>query len=382
MAGVRMAAPLLALQQGTSGAGVGLLLALLSLAQLLFAVPAGRFCDRQGLRRPLAISVGASTLAAAAVAIWPRYLTLCVATLLTGGACGLASIALQRRIAVAAQGADEVRQAFAWLSLGPALANALGPLIAGFCIDHAGWRQAFLALAVLPLASWLCARFAGDAFAEAPAKSAKRSLDSNGRQESAWSMLKEPSLRRLMLVNWVLQACWDTHTLAVPLLAHERGFSASETSMILASFALGAAAIRALLPFAAGQLREWAVFAGSLAFTSVALAAFPLIPGALALAGVSVLLGLLLGGVQPMAMSTLYQITPSGRHGEALGLRLVLLNATSAALPAAFGVLGAGIGISFAFWVMSGFATLAMRPALALRCLSDAGTAPLPGRRS
>jgi len=57
-----------------------------------------------------------------------------------------------------------------------------------------------------------------------------------------------------------------------------------------------------------------------------------------------------LGTVQPMIMSTLHQITPSHRHGEALGLRLMSLNGSSVVMPMLFGTLGAVVGVSVVFW--------------------------------
>jgi dipeptide/tripeptide permease len=64
-----------------------------------------------------------------------------------------------------------------------------------------------------------------------------------------------------------------------------------------------------------------------------------------------VLLGLTLGTVQPMIMSTLHQITPEARHGEALGLRLMAINASSVAMPMLFGAAGAVVGVSAVFWM-------------------------------
>ena len=61
MAGLRMAAPLVALHQGYGPLAVGFLLALVSLTQVFLALPAGRFADRHGLKRP----VGWAVLAAA-----------------------------------------------------------------------------------------------------------------------------------------------------------------------------------------------------------------------------------------------------------------------------------------------------------------------------
>jgi MFS family permease len=57
MAGMRMAMPLLALQQGFSALAVGALLALFAITQVFFALPAGRYADRKGLKQPILISV-------------------------------------------------------------------------------------------------------------------------------------------------------------------------------------------------------------------------------------------------------------------------------------------------------------------------------------
>jgi hypothetical protein len=50
-------------------------------------------------------------------------------------------------------------------------------------------------------------------------------------------------------------------------------------------------------------------------------------------------------------MSTLHQITPEDRHGEALGLRLMAINGSSVIMPMLFGVAGAVIGVAGLFWV-------------------------------
>ena len=60
----------------------------------------------------------------------------------------------------------------------------------------------------------------------------------------------------------------------------------------------------------------------------------------------SVCLGLVLGVVQPMIMSTLHQITPPHRHGEALALRLMSINASSVLMPMLFGAAGAVAGVA------------------------------------
>ena len=83
MAGTRMAAPLLALRDGYSEAAVGVLLALFALTQVFLALPAGRYVDRHGLKRPVAWSVAVASAGAALAVIWPVFPVLCLSALAT-----------------------------------------------------------------------------------------------------------------------------------------------------------------------------------------------------------------------------------------------------------------------------------------------------------
>jgi len=351
MAGTRMTAPLLALRQGYSPAAVGVLLALFALASVFLALPAGRFADRHGLKRPVSFSVLAAVTGAGAAAVFPVFPVLCLSALLTGGATGAAVISLQRHVGRAASGALQLRQVFSWLSIGPAVSNFLGPFTAGLLIDHAvaapgsisGYRAAFFFMAVLPIASWFLVRRIRELSPVVAANGSTR--------PRAWDLLREPTFRRLMLVNWFLSSCWDVHTFVVPVLGFERGISASVIGFILGAFAVAAALIRLLMPFVAAHLREWRVLASAMVITAVLFAVYPFTRSALAMGLCSVLLGFTLGTVQPMIMSMLHQITPEARHGEALGLRLMSINASSVLMPMLFGSAGALIGIAGVFWV-------------------------------
>lgn len=342
MAGLRMAAPLLALQQGYSAAAVGLLLALFALSQVILALPSGRYTDRHGLRRPVGVAVTAAVLGAGLAAAFPWFPVLCLAALLTGGATGVAVIALQRHVGRSATDAMQLRQRFSFLSMGPSFSNFLGPVLAGLTIDLAGYRTAFLLLALLPLASWYWIR----PVRELPPVEVDRNADSG----QAWTLLRQPMMKRLLVVNWLLSSCWDVHTFLVPLIGHERNFSATTIGMILGGFAIAATLTRLLLPAIARHLREWTVVAGAMLATCLIFAVYPLLASAWAMGICSALLGVALGSVQPMIMTTLHQITPAHRHGEALGLRMMVINASSVAMPIMFGALGATVGVSAVFW--------------------------------
>ncbi|ROR40325.1 MFS transporter [Diaphorobacter sp. C33] len=373
MAGMRMAAPLLALREGYSAAAVGVLLALFALTQVFLALPAGRYADRHGLKRPVRHAVVAAVLGAGAALVWPTFAVLCAAALLTGGATGAATIALQRHVGRAAHGGTQLRQVFSWLAIGPAVSNFLGPFCAGLLIDHAGaqagattgFRAAFALMAVLPLATWFWVR----GTQEMPPVVAAE----DGTRARAWDLLAEPGFRRLLIVNWLLSSCWDVHTFVVPLLGHERGLSASVIGSILGAFAIAAAVIRVLMPLVADRLRESTVVTGAMVATALLFAVYPLLPTAVTLGACSVLLGFALGSVQPMIMSMLHQLTPAHRHGEALGLRLMAINGSSVVMPLLFGTASALVGLSGLFWAVGATVGLGARVAWRLR-----GEAPAP----
>nr|WP_255428363.1 MFS transporter [Ramlibacter cellulosilyticus] len=345
MAGMRMAAPLMALRAGYSELAVGVLLSLYALMQVFLSLPAGRYADRHGLKRPFAISVGAACLGGALAFAWPVFPVLCVAALLTGGATGGAVIALQRHVGRAAHTPEEIKRAFSWLAIGPAFSNFVGPFAAGLVIDHAGFRAAFLMLALMPLATWYFVRQAHELAPVVQPHGAHRG--------KAWDLWRDPSFRRLILVNWFLSSAWDVHTFVVPVLGHERGLSASVIGTILGLFAFSAAAIRVFLPMLAARVHEWVLIVTAMAATTVIYAVYPFMHVALTMGLCSVLLGFALGMVQPMVMSMLHQITPEHRHGEAVGMRMLVINASSVAMPMLFGTAGAVVGISAVFWTVA-----------------------------
>jgi predicted MFS family arabinose efflux permease len=365
MTGMRMASPLMALREGHSEAAVGLLLAMFALTQVFLALPAGRFVDRHGMKPTLRIGITMAFSGALLAVIWPMYPVLCVSALLTGGATGAVIIALQRHVGRMAVDTVALRSAFSWLSVGPAASNFVGPLLAGLLIDHAGFRAAFAMMAVLPLLTWLWIR----ALDERPSQATPTA---QGPQR-AWDLLRDPPLRRLLLVNWFLSSCWDVHTFMVPILGHERGISASAIGMVLGTFALAATLIRFSLPMVAGRFKEWQIITAAMLMTGLLLALYPFTATAWMMGLCSGLLGLSLGSVQPMVMSTLHQITPEPRQGEALGLRMMTINASSVLMPMVFGATSGLIGVAGVFWCLAAAVSSGARVAWRLRADKNHG---------
>ena len=350
MAGIRMAAPLQALRQGHAEWAVGVLMGLFAAAPIVLALQAGRLADRYGYHRPMRIAVSL-TVAGGLVAVlstWMgagSFLVMCVAASLAGAGANFGLIAIQRSASRTARDSTELKRVFSWLGLAPALSNVVGPVLAGSLIDLGGFRTAFVALTLLPLLSLWWAR---QVPVEAPAQHT-----GTDRPRNSWDLLKTPGLRRLLLVNWLISSSWDVHAFVVPILGHERGFSASAIGLVLGVFAAAVAGVRLVIPWLAHRLRESTVLAGAMVWTALVFAVYPLVNTVWMMMGCAVLLGIALGAVQPMIMSTLHQITPHQRHGEAIALRSITINMSSAVMPLLFGLAGAALGAAPLFWVMA-----------------------------
>lgn len=356
MAGMRLAMPLWALKQGYSAGTVGLLIACYAMSSVLLSLHVGRFVDRHGLKRPVHIAVGVAFTACAVVLLWPVLPVMCAAAFAVGGAAGATAITMQRHVGRIAHTPEQLKTAFSWLSIGPAASGFIGPMLAGYLIDHAGtqpadvwgYRAAFAAMALLPLITWWRLK----PMRELPTPAHVSNTAADAKPKRAWDLLAQPLFRRLLITNWLLSSCWDVHSFVVPILGHERGLSAGAIGTVLGVFSVAAVTIRMLIPLVAARIKEWQMITTAMGVTGTLLLVYPWLPSAWAMGACSTLLGFALGTVQPMVMSTLHQITPPDRHGEAIGMRFVAINLSSVVMPMLFGAAGATVGVTAVFVVV------------------------------
>lgn len=351
MAGLRLAAPLQTLREGYSAWSVGLLMALFAAAPVLLAMPAGRLADRHGYHRPVGIAVLLSLLGAVC-AMGSTFLEgplhfglLCLSATLCGSGTNIGMLAIQRTAGLAARDSTERVRIFSWLGVAPSFANVVGPVALGFMIDWAGFAAAYaLMFPLIGLTLW-SAR-------QVPPMPRSAGAARPARSTSAWSLLAAPGMKRLLLANWLLSTCWDVHSFALPIIGHDRGFSASTIGLILGSFTLSVSAIRLAIPVLAHRMEETAVIRWAMVGTGAIFALYPLATSPWQLGVCAVLLGITLGCTQPMVMSTLHHLTPDNRHGETLAFRSMAINLSSTIMPLMFGAAGVAVGASALFWVV------------------------------
>jgi MFS family permease len=345
--GARMTTALFALELGGSELTVGILMALFALLPMLLSVSAGRFIDRVGPRLPLIASFLALALATALAFAQPKLATLYVSCTLAGTAFMFIHIAMNS--VFGAHGTPEQRAVnFSWLALGFSISNSLGPLVAGFAIDHFGHARALLALAVFPLAGALLVW------------GRKRPLPrpeflGKVKRTGVLDLLRIAPMRRTFIVSVLLAMGWDLYTFLTPIYGARLGLAASTIGLIMSTFAAATFAVRLLMPVLVRRLNQWSVMGFALALAGASYLVFPLVASVPLLMALSFVLGIGLGCAQPVIMSLLYESAPPGRQGEAVGLRTSLLNGSHTLIPLASGALSAAAGMAPVFWLLASF---------------------------
>jgi MFS family permease len=355
MATTRVTASLWVLKQGYGEASVGMLLSLFAVAPIALSLWAGRLADRHGFHRPVGVGVALAFVGALLPLLIPQLWAIATGCLLCGGAVAVAAVALQREAGLMAEEPGDLKRIFSWMALGPAVSNALSPIVAGLLIDHAGMGAGFAFATALPVLAWALAR-------KVP-RNPPKVFTKSFRERAAWDLFRLPAYRRLLLVNLALSAGWDAHAFVVPVVGHARGLSASSIGLVLGSFAVAATVVRLAIVRFADDIDEAKALRGAMLLAMLTFMAYAWLPGTLGLVAGSALLGVALGSVQPMILSMMHRATPPDRHGQALGLRMLTLNGATVGMPVGFGMLAAATALAAPMWVMAGALLLAQLPA-------------------
>ena len=344
--GTRVTMSLFALKLGASAVAVGILMSLLAVVPMIFAVSWGRYIDRTGVRMPMYVGTGAVLAALVLAFALPRLETLFAVSAIAGSGFMFFHIAVNQAAGLIGEPPDRARN-FSLLALAFSVSSVLGPMTAGFAIDWIGYRYTFLTY-TLVLVVMLVVMFMQPIHVPRHATLLKA-----GEKKRLADLFRIPTLRRVFVVSGLLSMAWDLFTFVMPIHGSALGLSASTIGLILGCFGAAVFVVRLVMPPIAHRLDEWKMLIGAMTATGLALALLPLVSDVRLLMLLAFLLGMGLGGAQPMIMALLYNKAPAGRGGEAVGVRTLLLNFSQAGIPLMFGALGTALGMTPVFWTMA-----------------------------
>jgi MFS family permease len=342
LTGGRIAVTLGGIELGASAFTAGLLIAFFSLLPMFLSVATGRLIDRVG---PIKPSVWGLVLMGAGLAApllsWEVGTLFFCSTMAGLGYMGINTAT--QKLAGEIGGPDHRRLNFSLMSIGFSISAFIGPILTGVLIDLAGYRITFGVLLLSPIVALIGVRWLE---VEPRLLLPAPRVEPGERQERVLDLLRDPKMFRIYLVVGMISTAWDIHQFVVPIYGKEIGLSASVIGLLLGAYALATFLVRLAMPFFARRLSEWTVILGSLVIGCVAYLLYPLSTWLPAMLALSFMLGIGLGSSQPLIMSLIHRHAPPERVGEAVGLRMMLVHATQAFLPGAFGALGGLMGIA------------------------------------
>jgi MFS family permease len=252
------------------------------------------------------------------------------------------TVTLQNLVGVLST-ADDRSQNFNTFSLMLALAGFLGPLVAGFSIDHSGFAMACLYLAVVALIPVGLLMVAGH---QLPAGVPKAAAHGGGLRGA----LGVPGLWRVLAISSLVVTGIDVFQFYLPIYCHDIKLSASAIGMILAMFSVAAFVVRAIMPRVLERYSEEKILTTAFYVGAVSFFLVPFCPNPWVLGLLSFTFGMGMGCSQPITMMMTFSNSSEGRSGEALGLRMTVNHLTRVLCPLLFGVIGSAFGLFAVFW--------------------------------
>lgn len=339
----RVVLQLYALKLGATPAEVGLLVALYYLCPLLLSLPAGAWGDRSGPRRPLLFSALSGTVGLTIPYFVHTLPALYIAATFSGLSFAFFLVIVQNLVGV--MSAPEARaRNFSTFSLLGASTNFVGPLVAGFSIDHFGYPIACVTAAALALTTGVMLVIRGHLLPAGPRHQAAPKL-------RIVETLTDPTVLRILVISSLVQLGTDLFQFYIPVYGVSIGLSASTIGTLLATFASASFVVRFALPRLVRQLGEDRLLAYSFGIAAMCFALVPLFHDVALLAAISFVFGLGTGCGQPITTMMMFGRAVEGRSGEALGLRLTVNNVMRVIAPAAFGVVVSAFGLAPVFYI-------------------------------
>jgi MFS family permease len=353
----RVALVLYALTLGASPTTAGLLAATFYAFPLFISLPIGIMSDRFGSRWLLLFGAVSGTLAMLIPYFIHTLTAVFAAGILIGFAFSFYNVLLQNIVGLLSRPEDRARN-FANSSLVGATANLVGPLLAGFSIDH--WGHAVASLCVAAVVG--CAVVLLLIWGHVLPGGKRRSVSTGG---GILETLKDPAIVKILATSGLVQVGQDLFQLYIPVYGSRIGLSASAIGGVIATFAFASFVVRFAMPRLVAKFGEEPLLGYSFFLAAIGFALVPLFENGIAIAAVAFIFGLGMGCGQPVTTMLLFSRSIEGRSGETLGLRQAMNNLMRVGSPPLFGFIASAFGLFPVFWinaVMMGFGSWLAHP--------------------
>ena len=319
LTGSRVVLSLFAIDLGVNALQIGLMVALYSATPLMLGVTAGRITDRYGVQPPMLFGAVLCACGLLLPYLWQHVGALYLSAIVIGTGFVFYNGAVQN------------------------LTGAWGPRAdRGYVIEYFSHARAYLCLALSMLVA--IAILLGSRSIRAV-----ETPHATEHTQSAFSLLRTPELRKVLITSAMIVTGWDLYMFYLPIYGHSIGLSPSTIGIILGMFAIATFVVRFWLPQLNARFEARRVLAVSMFFGAAVFVVFPFAHNAWLIGVLSFGIGLALGSGQPIPLLMSYNRSPEGRTGEVTGVRMTLNHFTHTVVPVVAGGLGAAFGMAPVF---------------------------------
>lgn len=356
-AAVYLARPLTSyriLSLGGDARTVGLVAASFALFPLFLAIPLGRFADSRRAGPLLGGGCAVQALACVLLGIAQSPVGIALASVVLG--LGHLALALGVQAVVARESSEDRHdQHFGLLTAGVSVGQLVGPLLGGLLLSGRGdgaltaatSRGMFLAAGLAASAAVFGALADGSSRperADAPA----------GSRGSVRTIVRTPGVPAGILASVAVLSAADVYTAYLPVLGEQRGIGPGVIGVLLALRAGASIVSRVGIGSIVQRIGRLRLIWASAASAAAALVAITVVDDVVALAALSLLVGLGLGFGQPLSMTMVVQFVPEHARATALAVRLTGNRLGQVAVPAAAGLVAGSAGVGAVFWLLGG----------------------------
>ncbi|ASK21462.1 MFS transporter [Halomonas sp. N3-2A] len=343
-----VAVPLAAIELGATPLILGLIVSAPYILPLLLALPFGSLVARLGSPRTLQLGAAAMVIGAGLLVVIPGFQGLIAGQLVIGLAQLLMIISAQTAITYLGQGTT-LEKYFGWYTTYLSIGQMLGPLLAGWIIDHRGgpgaaFYGAFIA-SLVTLVSLLMSNQRALANKQ-PSISFLTSVDQQ------WHLLKTSlGVKLSLIISLAAMLALGAHGSYFPVYLESLALSGTTIGLLVSLRAFASMAVRPFTSAIVGLLHgRYATMSLTLVFMALGLMLVGMTGNIYWLCLFSVFVGLGVGLSQPLSMVVIAESVPEHQRAHALAVRLMANRAMQFAAPLLLGLVTQLSGFTVAYF--------------------------------
>ncbi|WP_096437378.1 MFS transporter [Alteribacter populi] len=350
--GTRPLIPLLADDLGAGKIEIGIIAATFAVFPLFFAISAGKWIDKWGIKWPIVLGSIGVTIALLIPYLFPVVLILYLSQVFAGFSQIFINISLQNAIRLNSP-KDQRDRYYGWFSFFQSAGQFSGPLIAGVVADSAGILFGFLICTIIALPPILFGLFLSKKTLELKIGTKEKEQNEESSSEDSTitliQMISIKGMHQAMLASMLVLASREVMMTYFPLYATEAGLSITAVGLILGIQGLAQMFIRLLQGKILSKFKRHYVLFISLFTAGLSIVILTLFNSLLILSIIAVFIGLGIGLTQPLTMVSIVNLVSATHTAQALGLRMAGNRLSQVISPIAFGGVAQTFSVSFIF---------------------------------